>query len=102
MATSPTRKSGPSISSMCRTTNSESPYSSIFGTLMPVAGVFDRQWMQVELALQILEFGRLRVGDGDPDKAVGMPDELTDLRDGDVGDLAAVAVGDAVDEHAIS
>ena len=72
------------------------------GTLMAVLRVFHRQRMQVELTLQVLEFACLRVGDGDPDETVGMADELTDFRDGDVGDLVTVTVGDAVDEHAIS
>ena len=69
-------------------------------TLMAVARVLHGQRMQVELPLKELELGRIGIGDGDPHKTSGLADDLPDLGDRNVGDLVAVLVGDAVDEHA--
>ena len=46
---------------MCSTANSESPYSSIFGPLVAVARVLDRELVQVELLLHLRELGVGRV-----------------------------------------
>jgi hypothetical protein len=69
------------------------------GPLVPVQRVLHREFVQVELVLhrvQLLVGGVLQ---RDPDEAVRPRQVLADLRDRNVGELAAVLVGDAVDQH---
>ncbi|MND03699.1 hypothetical protein D3C83_236550 [compost metagenome] len=53
--------------------------------------------MQAEFLLHLFEFRRFRVAQGDPHEAVGLDDVIADGLDGDIAELAAVLVGDAVD-----
>ena len=69
------------------------------GPLVAVLGVFHREWMQVEFMLHLGQLSGLGVLQRDPDKAVGARDVVADFGDGDVGQLGAVLVGHAVDEH---
>ena len=99
IATSPTLSSAPSISTRCRTANSRSPYSSILGRWWPVLRILDRQRVQIELRLHRGELLRRRVQQRDPDEAFRPADVSADLARLDVGQLAAVLIGNAVDEH---
>jgi len=67
---------------------------------MAVAGIFHRQFMQIELFLEIREFAGLRVFQRDPEKtfraaAVGADGRRREL----VGEPFAVLISDAIDEH---
>jgi len=70
------------------------------GALVAVARVLHRQLVQAELALHLQQVLLGGVAQRHPDKAAGPGQVVVDLALGDVGELAAVLVGDAVDEHA--
>jgi hypothetical protein len=67
---------------------------------MTVASVFHRQLVQPELALHGGKLGIARVGERHPDEAVRARHVGVDLAQLDVGELAALLIRDAVDEHA--
>jgi hypothetical protein len=66
---------------------------------MAEMGVLDGEFVQPELFLQRFEFARLWVLDRHPHEAVGPAGIGADVFDGYVGDLFAVLIRDAVDEH---
>jgi hypothetical protein len=67
-----------------------------------VAGVLDRQLVQIELLLHRGKLFRRRVAQRQPDETVGLSKVIADLAKLDVGQLSAVLVGDAVDKHAMA
>ena len=69
------------------------------GTLVAVARVLDRELVQVEFLLHRGELARPGILQRDPDEAVGAADVVADVLGWDVGELLAVLVGDAVDQH---
>ena len=84
---------------ICSTTKSDSPVLFDLRPLMPVAGIFNRQFVQAKLFLHGFELGGLRVRKSDPNKAVGLVDEEMNLVNRDIGELAAVLISDTIDEH---
>ena len=66
---------------------------------MTVLRIFDGKLMQAEDLLQRVELARLRVFQGNPDEACRPADIRRYLFDGNVGELMAVLIGCAVDEH---
>jgi len=70
-----------------------------FRPLMTVLRVFHCKLVQPEFTLHNIELFRLWVFERDPDKAVRPAQILMDLPDSDVGQLAAVLIGCAIDEH---
>ncbi len=64
--------------------------------------VLDRQRVQVELRLHRSELLRGRIPERNPDEAFRPADVSADLARLDIGELAAVLVGNAVDEHGSS
>src|SRR5262245_35252632 len=62
-------------------------------------GVFDGQVVEPKLLLHLAELGLVGVAQGHPHEAVGAAHVVVNLLLGDVGQLLAVLVGDAVDEH---
>jgi hypothetical protein len=69
------------------------------GPLMTVVGILDRQRMQPEFLAHFFELGNGRIAQGDPDETAGLLQVVADLLDVEVGQLAAILVGDAVDQH---
>ena len=69
------------------------------GPLVTVARVVDRQLVQIEFLLHHLQLGGLRVLERDPDEAIGPLEVFADILDGDIGELAAFGICDAVDKH---
>ena len=69
------------------------------GPLMAVSRVLDGQVRQVEFLLHLLELGRRRVLQPDPDEATGTLQIVADRLLRDVGELLAFLIGDAVDQH---
>ncbi len=69
------------------------------GTLVAVVGVLHRQRVQVELVLHLGQLGGVGVPQRHPDEAVRAADVGLDLALGDLGELLAVLVGDAIDQH---
>jgi hypothetical protein len=69
------------------------------GPLVPVPRILDGQFVQVELLLHLAQFVVGRVAQGHPDEAVRLEQPSVDVLDGYVGELAAVLVGHAVDQH---
>ena len=67
--------------------------------LLAMAGIFDRQIVQIELVLYLPQLLVGGITQRDPDKAARPQQPLVDLLDGDVGQLASVLVGHAVDQH---
>jgi hypothetical protein len=67
--------------------------------LMAMLGVLNRQLVEPELALHDLDFGRVRVLEGNPDKAVRLVYKEVNLANRYVSELAAILIGDTVDEH---
>jgi hypothetical protein len=66
---------------------------------MPVAGIFNRQFVQAKLFLHDFKLGRLRIRKSDPNKAVGLINKEMNLVNRDIGELASVLIGDTIDEH---
>ena len=67
--------------------------------LVAVPRILDRQVVQAELLLHLRElFGR-RVLQRHPDEAAGLGQVVADVVDRAIGELGAVLVGHAVDEH---
>jgi hypothetical protein len=64
-----------------------------------VAGVLHREGVQVELLAHLLELRVGRILERDPDEAARSREIAVDLAKVDVGELAALLVDDAVDEH---
>ena len=64
--------------------NSDDPYSSIFGALMPLLGVFDGELVEVELLLQHGQLARFRILDGDPDEAIAAVEMIAHLAERNV------------------
>ena len=74
----------------------------VLDDLGPVAGilrVFHRELVQPEFVGKELELAGVRLEQRHPDEAVGTAHVLGDVLDGQVRELAAVLVGDAIDEH---
>ena len=90
------------FSTGCSTANSESPYSSIFGPLVALARVLDGELVQAELVRHLVQLLARGLEQRDPDEAVRPADVLADVLDRDVGDLAAVLVRDAADQHGMN
>ena len=67
--------------------------------LVALARILDGQLVQVELAGDLVELALRRLEHRHPDEAVGTMHVLAHVGDGNVGDLPAVFVGDAADEH---
>ena len=67
--------------------------------LVPVAGVFDREFVQAEFLLHLFEFRPGGVAQGDPDETVAALEVVADLVDRQIGDARSVLVGDAIYEH---
>jgi hypothetical protein len=63
------------------------------GPLVRVQRVLDGEFVQVELNLKLAQIPLIGGFDADPDEVVGSCRPLTAFLDGDVGYLAAVAVG---------
>jgi hypothetical protein len=55
--------------------------------------------VQPELALHHLDLSRFRILEGNPDKAVMFVDKEVNLVNRNVSELAAIFIGDTVDEH---
>ena len=70
-----------------------------FWPLVAVLRVFNREFMQPELLLHRLKLSRLGIRERDPDETVRAGDIGTDFTYRNVGELAAVLVSHAVDEH---
>jgi hypothetical protein len=71
------------------------------GALVAVARVVDGELVQAELLGHFVEFLVRRLEQRDPDEAVGPAHVLADVLGRDVGELAAVLVGDAADQHEV-
>jgi hypothetical protein len=67
-----------------------------------VQRVLDGEFVQVELNLKLAQIPLIGGFDADPDKVVGACRPLTAFLDGDVGYLAAVAVGSRGDYRNVS
>ena len=67
--------------------------------LVAVPCVLDGEIVQAELRLHLGELVLRGVLQRHPDEAAGPGDELADVVDRAIGELAAVLVGDAVDQH---
>ncbi len=63
--------------------------------------VFDSEFVQAELFLHHAELVRTRVLQCDPDEALGPRNVLADVFDRDIGELAAILVGRAIDQHGV-
>src|SRR5262249_22009278 len=72
------------------------------GTLVPLAGILNRQFVQRKFRLHGFKLRWLGILYGDPNKAVGLVDEEMDLINRDIGKLAAILIDDTVDEHVMS
>jgi hypothetical protein len=70
-----------------------------FWALMTMLGVFDGELVQTKFLLHYRQLVRFGIFDSNPDETVGTGDVRADLADGDVGELPAVLVRDAVDDH---
>lgn len=68
------------------------------GTLVGGVGVFDRQVVQPELALDVPEKVFVRLVQADPDEPVGIRKNPANVLDFDVGDAPALAVCCGVDD----
>ena len=97
MSTSPTLSSSPR--DLDRVQHDEQRVAVLLDLrpLVAVARVLDRELVQVELLLHLLELGLGGVLERHPDEAAGPREVVADLAHVDVGELAAVLVGDAVD-----
>jgi hypothetical protein len=67
--------------------------------LVPVPGVLHRERVEIELLLHLCKFGVVRVFQCNPHEAVRAADVVADIALVDVGELLAVLIGDAVDQH---
>ena len=67
--------------------------------LVPVPRVLDRELVQRELLRHLVQLFVRRLEQGDPDEAVAAAHVLADVLLRDVGELAAILVGDAADQH---
>jgi hypothetical protein len=67
--------------------------------LMAVLRVLDGEFVQAELLRHVREFARAGLLQRDPDEAVGQVPVSIDFVDLDVGELAAVLIGRAIDQH---
>ena len=72
------------------------------GALVAVPGVFDRQFVQAELFLHFVQFFRRGIDQRHPDEASGTGDVVADIGDRNIGQLGAVFIGNAIDQHEIS
>jgi hypothetical protein len=84
--------------------NHEKGFAVLFdlGPLMAVLCIFDGQLMQAKLFSHRFELRRLRIRESDPDKAVGLVDKEMNLVNRNISKLAAILIGDTVDEHVMS
>jgi hypothetical protein len=74
----------------------------VFVDLRPLVAmmcILDSELVKAELLAHLLELLGLRILQAHPDEAVGPLDVFADVLFRDVGELAALAVSDAVDEH---
>ncbi len=67
--------------------------------LVTLARILDGELVEVELARDLVELALRRLEHRHPDEAVGTMHVLAHVGDGNVGDLPAIFVGDAADEH---
>ena len=67
--------------------------------LVAVARVLDREVVQAESCCIFVELFVGGIAQRDPDEAIRALEVVADVLDADVGELLAVLVGDAVDEH---
>ena len=70
-------------------------------SLMAGARIFNGKRVQVELLRHLIELLPGRLEERHPDEAIGTRDVLADVLDGDIGELAAVRVDNAGDEHGL-
>ena len=70
------------------------------GALVAVARVLDGELVQAELLRHLVELLERRLEQRDPDEAIALAHVLADVLSGDVGELAAILVGNAADQHA--
>jgi hypothetical protein len=66
---------------------------------MPVAGIFNRQFMQAKLSLHGFKLRWLRIRQSDPDEAVWLMNIEVNLANLNIGELAAILIGDTIDKH---
>ena len=88
-----------SSSTGCSTANSESPYSSIFGRWWPLRASSTASSCRPNSSRHLVELFVPGLDQRHPDEAVGAAHVLADVLHRDVGELLAVLVGDAVDQH---
>jgi hypothetical protein len=66
---------------------------------MPDAGIFDGQLVQIKLSLHGCKLRRLRIRKSDPDKAIWLMDIEVNLANLNIGELAPILIGNAIDKH---
>jgi uncharacterized protein (DUF1800 family) len=66
---------------------------------MAVPRVLDGELVQRELARHLVQLLHRRLEQRDPDEAVALAHVLADVFTRDVGELAAILVGNAADKH---
>ena len=69
---------------------------------MPDAGIFDGQLVQAKLSLHSFKLSRIRIRQSDPNKAVRLVNIEMNLTDLNIGELAAILIGDTIDEHVMA
>jgi hypothetical protein len=67
--------------------------------LMPMAGIFNRQFVQTKFFLHDFKLDRFRIRKSDPNKAIGLVDKKMNLVNRDIGKPAAILIDDTIDEH---
>ncbi len=66
---------------------------------MALLRILDGKFMQPKFPLHGIKLSRLRVLERHPDKTSRLIDEQMNLADGNIRELPAVLVGNAVDQH---
>jgi len=69
---------------------------------MTVACIFDRQWMQIELGLHLLQRAGVRLQQCDPDETTGLDQVPMDVLRLDVRELPPVLIHNAADQHGVN
>ena len=68
------------------------------GPLVCMVCVFDREFMQTELFLDLAQQRVVRLVQPEPDERIRLLDDFADVVNGDVAKALAIAVGDTVDD----
>ena len=66
-----------------------------------MARVLDRQFVEIEFLLHLQQLCIGGVTQGHPDEAIRSDDVVADVRDGNIGELSSILVGNAVDQHIV-